>query len=121
MSQLESSIERRVKQWADAHGILNCKFTPVGTRGYPDRMFFVPGGFPLLLEFKKEGETPTKLQAYIIGKLKENGYDARWTDNSETAIGWLREALDTAKRAAQGRGAPAKKARGGNLRGAGSR
>jgi hypothetical protein len=87
---LESSIERRVKQWADEHGILNAKLTPMGQRAFPDRMFFVDGGAPLIIEFKRPGEEPTKLQLYIIKQLKKRGYDVRWTDNAEQAIKWLR-------------------------------
>jgi hypothetical protein len=100
---LESEIEGAVKTWADEHGVLNAKLTPMGQRGYPDRVFFVPGGRLLVVEFKKKGEKPGKLQEYVIGKLRANGYDARWTDDGKTAIGWLRAALDAAQGAAKSR------------------
>jgi hypothetical protein len=88
---LESSTEQRVKEWADKHGIMNAKLTPMGQRGYPDRAFFRPKGRLLIIEFKRVGEKPGKLQKYIMSKLHELGYDVRWTDNADTAIGWLRE------------------------------
>jgi hypothetical protein len=93
MKPLESSVERRAKRRADELGVLNAKLTPQGQRAYPDRMFFVPGGRPLLIEFKQEGERPTKLQAYIQKRLRAAGYDVRWTDSAEQAIAWLEERL----------------------------
>lgn len=90
---LEADIEAKAKKWADEHGVLNVKFTPAGQRGFQDRMFFTPGGRPLLVEFKRVGEEPRKLQVYVADKLREAGYDVRWTDSAETAIGWLKECL----------------------------
>jgi hypothetical protein len=86
---LESSVERRVKQWADAHGILNCKFTATGSAGWPDRIFWIAGGRPKLVEFKKQGESPTKLQLHRMRQLKNLDYDVFWTDNADEAISYL--------------------------------
>lgn len=88
---LESAVEGRAKRWADEHGILNVKFTPAGQVAYMDRLFFVPGGKPILIEFKRPGEEPRPLQAYRIKKLRELGYDVRCTDDADEAIMWLKE------------------------------
>ena len=93
MRPLESYTERNVKRWADDHGILNVKLTPQGQRAYPDRLFFLFGGKPMLIEFKRAGEEPTKLQSYLHGKLQAAKYDVRWTDSADEAIGWLKEQL----------------------------
>ena len=86
---LERSVERRVKQYADAHGILNCKFTAMGSAGWPDRIFWLAGGRPLLLELKRKGERPTPLQLHRMEQLKKLGYRVFWTDNADTAINYL--------------------------------
>lgn len=93
MNVLEKDVEQPIKEWADQRGILNVKLTPMGQSAYPDRIFFLPGGRPLILEIKRPGEKPKKLQKYIINKLKVLGYDVRWTDSKEEAIRWLTEAI----------------------------
>jgi hypothetical protein len=90
MKRNESSIERAVCKWADQRGILHSKLNPLGRRGWPDRAFWITGGKPLLVEFKKRGERPNKLQAYILKRLRSEGYDVNWLDNKKQAIARLR-------------------------------
>jgi hypothetical protein len=54
--------------------------------GWPDRLFFIPGGRPFLLEFKERGYEPTAKQSYIHDMLEELGYDVAWTDDEEAAL-----------------------------------
>ena len=60
--KLERVIENRVVREAEAAGILVRKLNGEGQRGWPDRMFCIPGGRPLFIEFKREGEDARKLQ-----------------------------------------------------------
>jgi hypothetical protein len=81
-------VERAVCRWADEHGIYHTKFTPQGKRGL-DRIFWRPRGQLMVIEFKRPGKRPTKLQIYNMEKLRKLDYDVRWTDNKDEAIDWL--------------------------------
>lgn len=87
---LESTIKMKVFNWAEAHGVLHAKLERAG---YPDDIFFVPGGRPLLLEFKIPGEAPRPLQAYILKQLAQRGYDVAWTDDPYAAIAMLEKRM----------------------------
>ena len=96
--QRESPIETWVVAQARANGIESIKLQAPYGRGetsYPDRQFFVPGGRPLLIEFKRPGDDPDPKQEYIHGLLRTLGYDVQVHDNRETAL----EAIFTAARA----------------------
>lgn len=71
------------KRWPELEGK---KMNGLGQKDWPDRMFNIPGGFPFYIEFKSPGEEPTPKQAYMIAKLKRQGYDVEVHDSKETAI-----------------------------------
>lgn len=74
----ESALERRAVKWARARGVQVGKLTECV--GLPDRIFFVPGGKPLVPEFKAPGGGGDKddpAQQWHVAKLKEQGY-ASW-------------------------------------------
>ena len=97
MLLLEVSTERRVVRWAKKNGVLQSKFTPAGQRGWPDRIFWVAGGRPLLVEFKRKGKQLQKLQQHVVAQLESLNYDICWTDNYEEAIAAIQRALDAAQ------------------------
>lgn len=70
------------------HGIPSIKLEPpLGSNtGWPDRLFFMPGGKPFLLEFKAPGEEPTEKQHQMMDMLISLGYDVAWTDNKQDAL-----------------------------------
>jgi len=80
--RLETDLERAVCTYADKHGILHIKLNLRGRRGFPDRLFFIPGGKPLMIEFKREGEEPRRLQSYIHSQLVGLGYRVETADNT---------------------------------------
>jgi len=51
--------------------------------GVPDRIFFVPGGRALIIEFKHRGEVPEELQEWYLTKLLADGYTVGWCDSRE--------------------------------------
>lgn len=65
----ESSIERKVGQYAKYKGWLHYKFKSTGAKGVPDRIFF-KNGRTFLIEFKATGQKPDPLQVLIINKLR---------------------------------------------------
>ena len=85
----ESALERRVCDKALArHGVPSVKLEPPkgSEAGWPDRLFFIPGGRAFLLEFKERGYEPTRKQEYMHDMLEGLGYDVAWTDDEEAAL-----------------------------------
>lgn len=89
---LERKLEERVCAWAKEQGILAFKFEVSGQRGWPDRIFIYKGRCAFI-EFKAKGCTPIGIQTFRLATLCEGGTPAIWTDDYETAIGFLREQL----------------------------
>lgn len=102
MKVLESKIER------DACGdalhklrVPNMKMLHTGGEtGWPDRIFFIEGGRPLLVEFKRPGEKDdtSPRQEYIHSILRELGYDVQVHDNEDEALEAVRAAKVEAAR-----------------------
>lgn len=59
----------------DELGILSIKLQLRYDAGWPDAMFLVPGGRPVLMEFKLPGKELEPLQVYRRNVLKKLGYD----------------------------------------------
>ena len=98
MSQLaEKHIVAKVKQWCDKNGVLYIKFTPFGSKGWPDTIIVFPGGFHLWVELKRAGKTPRKLQAHRMQQLAAMGALCVWFDNIDSCIDYLQDCLDSAK------------------------
>lgn len=91
----ESVAETKTCQWYDGLGLQRIKLNLQGRRGWPDQQFFVPGGRPLLIEFKAEGEEPRKLQQYIHDQLRNAGYEVEVHTNAEEAIASIKRRLET--------------------------
>lgn len=70
MSLLESTIEKKVTQYAKSLGWLAYKFSSPSNSGIPDHIYFREGR-TLLIEFKQKGKKPRPLQQFHINKLKE--------------------------------------------------
>jgi hypothetical protein len=116
----ETTIERPVCDKAlTRYGVPNIKMVhPGGETGWCDRCFFIPGGKPLLIEFKWPGYEPTPRQDYIHEMLRGLGYDVIWCDNEEDALAAIKQRLDAAQVdppqvSARGREVPAKARSGG--------
>ena len=105
---LERTVERRVCQRALLElGVSNMKLAAQGQRGWPDRLFLIPGGRPLLIEFKAPGEEPRPDQESCIKILKLLGYDVEVHDDERTALLAIRKALDAARLPDHSRPVPA--------------
>lgn len=94
---IEKKIEASVCIYAKSRGVMVTKFTSPGYRGMPDRIFWVPGGKPLLVEFKRLGGSLSALQGYVKLKLESLGYEVKIIDNVQAG----KSAIDTALEAAQ--------------------
>jgi hypothetical protein len=90
---LESNLEHRVCRWAKKRRIENIKLNLQGRRNWPDRCFFILGGKPALIEFKRLGKKPRPAQAYILRTLKGLGYDVCVAETFAEAIAWLEDCV----------------------------
>lgn len=77
----ESVLESFACKWARIRDIVVAKMTEVV--GIPDRIFFVPGGKPIIIEFKAEDEVPREAQAWYIETMKTAGYRVFHCDTKE--------------------------------------
>lgn len=99
----EATIERRaVRDVWTYHGVKSVKFAPPGIVGYPDRMFWVPGGRPLFVEFKRPGEALEPVQVIRHEELKRDGYDVVTCWTSRQAVDAVERALSAAIRSRGG-------------------
>jgi hypothetical protein len=100
----ESKIERDAVNLVWEHlGIVGSKLVTPGDTGYPDRIFWIPGGRPLLIEFKRPGEEPKPKQEYIHAQLKKLGYQVEVHDNAIRAFSAVIEAVATTRLPKEGR------------------
>ena len=92
--QREESVEDTVcDRVKERLGITSLKLNLRGNNGWPDRLFFIPGGRPFLIEFKREGEEPEPLQAHRHQFLKDLGYDVEVHDDVTRAYLAVRQRL----------------------------
>ena len=91
MRRLEKDIEDRACKRAFSElGVRNIKVNTLTETGWPDRMFLIPGGMPLFIEFKQPGEEPRAKQLHIHALLKGLGYLVKVCDNEEDAMEAIR-------------------------------
>lgn len=81
----ESPLESWAVSWARFRGIVVAKLTSAD--GIPDRIFFVPGGKPVVVEFKAKGKKGERSRAvtqpWYQKRLTELGYEVRSCDTKE--------------------------------------
>ena len=77
----ESRFKAECVKWARARGVPVAKLTECV--GIPDAIFFVPGGVPLVPEFKDPngGGEPSPQQSWYLVRLRQLGYDVVLMDS----------------------------------------
>jgi hypothetical protein len=120
---VENVLRDRVcKAALDRFGVISLQLNLQFDAGWPDRLFLIPGGRPMLLEFKRPGKQPEPLQNHRLETLVNLGYlesiDAGWCDNFEEAMGRIgahcARAVETARGSDESPALPSG-ARGGGL------
>lgn len=82
MSKLEVKIEEKVVEYAVVkYSCMVLKLNVWGRRGWPDRLFLLPGPKMIFIEFKRASEEPRKLQEYVHGRLRALGFRVEVVDN----------------------------------------
>jgi hypothetical protein len=75
-----------------------------GDTGWPDRVFFIDGGKPLIIEFKDVGEEPTPKQKLKHAILRYRGYDIQVHNNKTEALAAVVLAVANARNDGSARG-----------------
>ena len=76
----ESTLEAKIVKFCRENGILTYKFSSPSHRGVPDRIM-MKNGKVLFMELKAPGKKPTTLQLHEMGKIRQSGNAAVWTDD----------------------------------------
>jgi hypothetical protein len=96
---LESRIEAlAVHRCLNELGVRSLKLNVTGDRGWPDRLFFIPGGVPLFIEFKQPGQVPEARQRLIHAFLEYNGYGIETHDSVASAVKAVQARVEAAAR-----------------------
>ena len=83
----KASVENPCVAYAKkVYGIKVLKVNPLWAAGWQDRIFFIPGGRVLIIEFKRPGGKSSKLQQQRHKELLEAGYDHHVIDNKPDGI-----------------------------------
>ena len=90
-SPKESDLESRVAESSRLIGIPSTKLQTRSDTAWPDRAFWIPGGRPLITEFKLPGEVPREKQEYKIDILRRLDYDVLTVDDYETVMRAIRD------------------------------
>ena len=87
----ESAIERKLKTEIEKLGGLCMKLDPAFIKGSPDRLIILPTGLVWFVELKNETGSFSKLQIYLLKKLRDLGVSC-WSIHSagdvKTFIDW---------------------------------
>lgn len=73
----EAPIDRKVREYAISRGCESIKLTTfamMGTAGYPDRLYLLPGGRLLFMEMKGPGKPCTERQLESHKRLRALGF-----------------------------------------------
>src|SRR5688572_27249648 len=101
---LESKVEREACDLVYNNlGIANSKLVTPGDTGYPDRIFWLPGGKPFLIEFKQPGKEARVKQAHIHKLLRKLGYLVEVHDDPIDAFEAVINAVDSPRLSKEGR------------------
>lgn len=106
--QTQFTVENDIEQEAcdlvwQYLGIEGSKLKILGDTGYPDRIFWIPGGRPLLIEFKQPGEEPRAKQLHIHEQLRGLGYEVQVHDNAIDAFQAVIDSVDATRISKDGR------------------
>jgi hypothetical protein len=91
---IESVAETKVSRYAEDKGVMQLKLNVWGRVGWPDRLYLFKGKL-IFIEFKREGESPRKIQIYVHNLIKLQGFDVYVVDN-------VRQGYDLVDRLTQG-------------------
>ena len=91
---LEIDIEEAACKAALKLGVTSIKIKRADQKGWPDRLFLIPGGAPLFIEFKTPVGVLSPHQVFKITRLESLGYAVAVCDTVEDAVREIKEILN---------------------------
>lgn len=87
---LEKYLEAQFTDWASIElKAIVLKIQGQGNKGNPDRLYLLPNGRHALIEWKRPGEEPTKLQKLKHKRLRAHNQPIEVFNNAADAKQWL--------------------------------
>jgi hypothetical protein len=86
----ESEIQEKVTAYAIRIGLISIRINVVGRKGWPDYGYGYNGRM-CFVEFKRLGEKPDGLQAYVHKQLRSYGFYVFVIDNVDEGIAKINE------------------------------
>lgn len=80
----EKVFERELSKFVEGKEGMAVKLLSQFIKGLPDRMFLLPGGIVIFVEFKSTGKKPTKIQEYIHLKIQSLKFPVYVVDSAES-------------------------------------
>ena len=80
----EKVFERTLSKYVNDRGGIAVKLLSQFVNGLPDRLYLLPGGRALFVEFKSTGKKPTRIQEHIIGRIRKLSFTVLVVDSPET-------------------------------------
>ena len=80
----EKVFERTLSKYVNDKGGIAVKLLSQFVNGLPDRMYLLPGGRALFVEFKSTGKKPTRIQEHIIDRIRKVGFTVLVVDSPDT-------------------------------------
>lgn len=80
------------------YGVFSLHLHSAENTGYPDRLYFVPGGRPLFIEHKRGDAQPTERQLLIHARLRHAGYEVQVHNSRAAALAAVAAAVKKAKK-----------------------
>lgn len=87
---LEKYLETQFTDWASTElRAIVYKIQGTGNKGNPDRLYLLPNGRHAMIEWKRVGAEPTKLQKLKHKRLRAHNQPIEVFDNAADAKQWL--------------------------------
>lgn len=79
----EKAFERGMSKEVESNGGMAIKLLSQFINGLPDRLYLLPGGTAVFVEFKSTGEEPRPLQRVVMRRIKRLGFEVHVVSNLE--------------------------------------
>lgn len=70
----EKVFERTMSKYVESRGGMAIKLLSQFINGLPDRMYLLPGGTTIFVEFKSTGCKPRKIQEVVMRRISDLGF-----------------------------------------------
>lgn len=79
----EKVFERTLSKYVNDKGGIAVKLLSQFVNGLPDRLYLLPGGRALFVEFKSTGKKPARIQEHIIRRIRKLSFTVLVVDSPE--------------------------------------